>query len=525
MAWGNWCYCGRGGRGSRRPDLSVLPAGAIVLAVVALAAVADGVAHERPAINAGAAAAAFGGGGGGSSSPAPARPAPVRMPQRMMMSQSPAPPRMNHAPAPQRMMHRMKHVMTAPARTSKPMPKHRPTQAYPTYEKEDYDDHKYEWYKKPQKHGYGQDSSYGHKYSQKSYTPSYGNDDYEEEDDYYPEPSYGHAGPSYGHSEPSYGHSEPSYGHSEPSYGNAYRQYKRSYDDDDYEEGGYGAYEESYDHEPSYGHEEYGDEDDGREYEERPSYRHKRSVGYGSPYGSQSYTHKQSYSPKQSVGSGSPYEHSPKPSVGYGSPYGYEGRPSYRHRRSIDGLDTFVNTVADGVSSTIQAHADGKKAKVDFVKGLFSRRSVDAVADGVEEVFDALGDGAGVNSTVEDEGGVREGQQFFVLGGLLAEVGGWTASAIEGCFATAACNWGAGAVVSKGVNDVIQRVKNSRAPCLDGFHKTGWSCCSQLKPTEFCKEGEGDCDSDDECEGRLVCGKGNCTWGKGRDCCMRRRPR
>jgi len=263
MAWGNWCYCGRGGRGSRRPDLSVLPAGAIVLAVVALAAVADGVAHERPAINAGAAAAAFGGGGGGSSSPAPARPAPVRMPQRMMMSQSPAPPRMNHAPAPQRMMHRMKHVMTAPARTSKPMPKHRPTQAYPTYEKEDYDDHKYEWYKKPQKHGYGQDSSYGHKYSQKSYTPSYGNDDYEEEDDYYPEPSYGHAGPSYGHSEPSYGHSEPSYGHSEPSYGNAYRQYKRSYDDDDYEEGGYGAYEESYDHEPSYGHEEYGDEDDG----------------------------------------------------------------------------------------------------------------------------------------------------------------------------------------------------------------------------------------------------------------------
>jgi len=225
----------------------------------------------------------------------------------------------------------MKHVMTAPARTSKPMPKHRPTQAYPTYEKQDYDDHKYEWYKKPQKHE--QDSSYGHKYSQKSYTPSYGNDDYEEEDDYYPEPSYGHAGPSYGHS-------EPSYGHSEPSYGNAYRQYKRSYDDDDYEEGGYGAYEESYDHEPSYGHEEYGDEDDGR-------------------YGSQSYEHK----------------------------------PSYRHRRSIDGLDTFVNAVSDGVSTTIQAHADGKKAKVDFVKGLFSRRSVD------------------------DERGVREGQSdcFFPL--------------------------------------------------------------------------------------------------------------
>ena len=49
------------------------------------------------------------------------------------MSQSPAPPRMNHAPAPQRMMHRMKHVMTAPARTSKPMPKHRPTQGWLRY--------------------------------------------------------------------------------------------------------------------------------------------------------------------------------------------------------------------------------------------------------------------------------------------------------------------------------------------------------------------------------------------------------
>merc|ERR1719305_1726007 len=88
------------------------------------------------------------------------------------------------------MMHRMKHMMPATFHIPKPMPKHGPTQAYPTYEKEDYDDHKYEWYKKPQKHGYGQDTSYGHKYSQKSYTLSYGSNDYEEEEDYYQEPSY-----------------------------------------------------------------------------------------------------------------------------------------------------------------------------------------------------------------------------------------------------------------------------------------------------------------------------------------------
>merc|ERR1712037_516171 len=68
---------------------------------------------------------------------------------------------MNHSPAPPRMMHRMKHMGPATYHMPKPMPKHGPTQAYPTYEKEDYDDHKYERYKKPQKHGYGLDTSYG----------------------------------------------------------------------------------------------------------------------------------------------------------------------------------------------------------------------------------------------------------------------------------------------------------------------------------------------------------------------------
>ena len=36
----------------------------------------------------------------------------------------------------------------------------------------------------------------------------------------------------------------------------------------------------------------------------------------------------------------------------------------------------------------------------------------------------------------------------------------------------------------------------------------------------LCKEGEGDCDSDEECEGTLVCGESNCPNGRTNlDCC------
>ena len=38
----------------------------------------------------------------------------------------------------------------------------------------------------------------------------------------------------------------------------------------------------------------------------------------------------------------------------------------------------------------------------------------------------------------------------------------------------------------------------------------------------FCREGEGDCDADTECEGALVCGTDNCPWGDGDDCCRRK---
>ena len=44
-------------------------------------------------------------------------------------------------------------------------------------------------------------------------------------------------------------------------------------------------------------------------------------------------------------------------------------------------------------------------------------------------------------------------------------------------------------------------------------------CCSRSSP---CAENEGDCDSDDDCQGDLVCGQDNCpsNWGSSEaDCC------
>ena len=47
-------------------------------------------------------------------------------------------------------------------------------------------------------------------------------------------------------------------------------------------------------------------------------------------------------------------------------------------------------------------------------------------------------------------------------------------------------------------------------------------CCSYIRGK--CGEGDGDCDSDDECEGSLKCGKDNCPWGDGDDCCYNPNP-
>merc|ERR1711937_784973 len=46
----------------------------------------------------------------------------------------------------------------------------------------------------------------------------------------------------------------------------------------------------------------------------------------------------------------------------------------------------------------------------------------------------------------------------------------------------------------------------SAGPTCDGS-TNAWSCCSS---TNKCGEGEGDCDSDSECQSGLVCGTDNC---------------
>ena len=51
-------------------------------------------------------------------------------------------------------------------------------------------------------------------------------------------------------------------------------------------------------------------------------------------------------------------------------------------------------------------------------------------------------------------------------------------------------------------------------------------CCRENRPFDWnwctnnlCGEGEGDCDSDDHCEGDLVCGEDNCFGDSKKDCC------
>ena len=64
--------------------------------------------------------------------------------------------------------------------------------------------------------------------------------------------------------------------------------------------------------------------------------------------------------------------------------------------------------------------------------------------------------------------------------------------------------------------DCCEAVSSS---CKGGSKEQTQHCCTSGSP---CKSNEGDCDSDSECEGNLVCGKNNCgtafTW-KWADCC------
>ena len=55
--------------------------------------------------------------------------------------------------------------------------------------------------------------------------------------------------------------------------------------------------------------------------------------------------------------------------------------------------------------------------------------------------------------------------------------------------------------------------------CNGGMFLELEDCCNNLSP---CDIGEGDCDTDDDCLGSLVCGKQNCGSGffwNSTDCC------
>ena len=64
-----------------------------------------------------------------------------------------------------------------------------------------------------------------------------------------------------------------------------------------------------------------------------------------------------------------------------------------------------------------------------------------------------------------------------------------------------------------------QFIFQTHIDCTGGSRKETETCCSSEYP---CKEFEGDCDTDDDCEGSLICGIDNCgssfKWPKA-DCC------
>ena len=65
----------------------------------------------------------------------------------------------------------------------------------------------------------------------------------------------------------------------------------------------------------------------------------------------------------------------------------------------------------------------------------------------------------------------------------------------------------------------------AKGDCKSGTYLEVKGCCSIDDP---CDVDEGDCDSDDECKGELICGQANCDekkFGKNQrtDCCENQR--
>ena len=74
------------------------------------------------------------------------------------------------------------------------------------------------------------------------------------------------------------------------------------------------------------------------------------------------------------------------------------------------------------------------------------------------------------------------------------------------------------------------KTKEYDGPLFLGLNCQGsnadWSCCNIYESNRLgpCKEDEGDCDSDSDCESGLVCGTDNCPSGfpsSAYDCCYK----
>ena len=76
------------------------------------------------------------------------------------------------------------------------------------------------------------------------------------------------------------------------------------------------------------------------------------------------------------------------------------------------------------------------------------------------------------------------------------------------CVGTAVCG-------RNNCNDEFGTDVSSNMDCCRENRLMDWNWCTN----NLCEEGEGDCDSDDQCKGDLVCGEDNCSLDSKKDCC------